>query len=204
LSTRNQDVVIPGSAALEGFYGTEMARETEALDRELAGVVDLFLEQHPGGRERLIPLLHEIQRAVGYLPFTIQEYVAEKLAIPPVHVYGVVSFYHSFTTTPRGRCQIKVCTGTACFVRGSQRLLKVISSEAGVPVGGVSPDRAFNLDSVRCIGACGLAPAVMIDDEVYGNANPKEICRVLHGIRGQTDEPGPPELDPLQSDEEPP
>jgi NADH:ubiquinone oxidoreductase subunit E len=174
---------MPGGS--DGFYGTEMARETEVLDERLVQLVDRFLEENPGGRERLIPLLHEIQRAVGYLPFTIQEYVGEKLAIPPVQVYGVVSFYHSFTTTPRGRCQLKVCTGTACFVRGSQRLLEVVSREAGAPVGGVSPDRAFNLDSVRCIGACGLAPAIMIDDQVHGNMDPLKIRRLLDRERAR-------------------
>jgi NADH:ubiquinone oxidoreductase subunit E len=157
-----------------GFFGAEQARPAEPVTRETWTMIDEFLAGNPGGQERLIPLLHAVQRHIGHLPFEVQEYVAERLGLSPVQVQGVVSFYHHFTTTPRARHQFKVCLGTACFVRHAQRLLDALACACDVEAGGISEDGLFNLDRVRCIGACGVAPAVMVDDDVHGNVTAAE------------------------------
>jgi len=158
-----------------GFFGAEQAQITEELPPEIWGKIDDFLESNPGGQERLIPLLHMAQEFVGYLPIPIQEYVADKLGLSPIQVYGVVSFYHFFTTTPRGKHQLKVCMGTACFVRHAQRLIETLEQTLEIDVGGVTEDRLFSLEQVRCLGACGLAPAMMLNDETLGNLTAKAL-----------------------------
>jgi len=160
---------------LQGFYGAERARITEALDPEIWGEIDDFLANTPGGHERLIPLLHKVQESVGYLPTPIQEYIADKLGLSPIQVYGVVSFYHLFTTTPRGKHELKVCMGTACFVRHAQRLIETLEQVLEIEVGDVTDDRLFSLEQVRCLGACGLAPAMMLNDETLGNLTAKDL-----------------------------
>jgi NADH:ubiquinone oxidoreductase subunit E len=168
---------------LPGFFGAEEARPRQEIDPSVWPAIDAFLEEHHGGQERLIPLLHHVQQQMGYLPFEVQEYVADRLGLSPVQVYGVVSFYHLFTTTPRARYQVKVCMGTACFVRQSQRVLDALKDACKVELGGISEDGLFNLDQVRCIGACGLAPAVMINDDVYGNLTAQRARRLVRKLR---------------------
>jgi len=158
-----------------GFFGAEQAQISEELPPEIWGKIDDFLEANPGGQERLIPLLHMAQESVGYLPTPIQEYVADKLGLSPIQVYGVVSFYHFFTTTPRGEHELKVCMGTACFVRHAQRLIETLEQVLEIEVGDVTEDRLFSLEQVRCLGACGLAPAMMLNDETLGNLTAKEL-----------------------------
>ncbi|MEW6338968.1 MAG: NAD(P)H-dependent oxidoreductase subunit E [Acidobacteriota bacterium] len=148
-------------------------------------VVDGYLVENRGGSERLIPLLHRVQEDIGYLPFPIQEYIAARLAISPIQVYSVVSFYHFFTTVPRGRFQLKVCMGTACFVQHAEGLLDTIKELTGLRVGEVTADRIFSLEQVRCIGACGLAPAMMVNDEVYGHLTPAEIRKLLRRLKSR-------------------
>ena len=166
-----------------GFFGAEESGTSTKIDPEIWGAIDEYLESNPGGRERLIPLLHFVQSKLGYLPFEVQEYVADGLGMSPVQVYGVVSFYHLFTTTPRARYQVKVCLGTACFVRQSQRVLDALRDACKVEVGGISEDGLFNLDQVRCIGACGLAPAIMVNDDVYGNLTALRARRLIKKFR---------------------
>jgi NADH:ubiquinone oxidoreductase subunit E len=168
-----------------GFFGVDAEGGEEALDETTRAMIDEFCENNPGGHERLIPLLHAVQRHLGYLPFPAQQYVAESLGLSPVQVYGVVSFYHFFSTTPRGKYQIKVCMGTACFVRGGQRLLDTLSEVLDMEVGGLSEDRLFNLDAVRCIGACSLAPAMMVNDEVYGGLTATKVKNIVKKLRRQ-------------------
>ncbi len=166
-----------------GFYGTE---ELSELPQDIAAaqaLVDEYLDGRAGGQERLIPLLHRVQGEIGYLPAPVQEYVAKKLGMSPIQVYGVVSFYHFFTTIPRGRFQLKVCMGTACFVRQAPALIETLEQELGTELGGISPDGLFNLDQVRCIGACGLAPAVMVGDEVHGTLNQARVRNLVRKLR---------------------
>ncbi len=152
--------------------------------------IDEWLAGHPGGRERLIPLLHRVQQRLGWLPYPVLEYVADRLGMSPVEVHGVVSFYHFFTTTPRGRYQLKVCMGTACFVRHADRLVDAIREELGIGVGEVTEDRLFSLEQVRCIGACSIAPAMMVGDDVHGNLDGRRLKRLLRRLRREAAEAG--------------
>lgn len=127
----------------------------------------------------LISILHKVQGAMGYLPEDVQRTVAECLGIPVARVYGVVSFYSFFTMTPKGRHPVSVCMGTACYVRGAEKVLEELTSRLGIGVGEVTPDGRFSLDSLRCVGACGLAPVVMVGEKVYGRVQKSEIKGIL-------------------------
>lgn len=176
---------VEGTRELPGFFGAGEPLPADEIAPRVWEIIDTFLETNPGGQERLIPLLHRVQEQLGYLPFTVQEHVAERLGMSPVQVYGVVSFYHFFTTTPRGRYQLKVCTGTACFVRRSQRLINTIRDVLNLEVGGVTDDHLFSLEEVRCLGACGLAPALMVNNAVHGNMTAGEVRKRLRLLSEQ-------------------
>ena len=156
---------------------------------ETLALIDGFLRDHPGGPERLIPTLHCAQEELGYLPFPVIKTIAERLGISPIQAYGVVSFYHFFTTTPRGRYQLKVCMGTACFVRNANSVLESIHDTIGLEVGGVTKDRLFSLEQVRCLGACGLAPAMMVNGEVHGHLTRAGVRKLLQGLRAKARQP---------------
>jgi NADH-quinone oxidoreductase subunit E/NADP-reducing hydrogenase subunit HndA len=162
-----------------GFFGAERAQTTEEIPPEVWDEIGDFLSSTPGGHERLIPLLHRVQERLGYLPFPVQEVIADKLGLSPIQVYGVISFYHFFTTTPRGKHDFKVCMGTACFVRHAQRLVETIKQVFDIDVGEVTADRLFGLEQVRCLGACGLAPAMMHNGETVGNLTTKELRKMV-------------------------
>ncbi|MBQ7689937.1 MAG: NADH-quinone oxidoreductase subunit NuoE [Muribaculaceae bacterium] len=130
----------------------------------------------------LINVLHEAQNLHGYLPEEMQRIIARKLGIPASRVYGVVTFYSFFTMTPKGRHPISVCLGTACYVRGSEKLLEEIKRTLNIEVGQTTPDGKFSLDCLRCVGACGLAPVVTIGDRVYGRLQPKDIKTILDEV----------------------
>lgn len=127
----------------------------------------------------LINILHESQHLLGYLPEEVQRIIAHKLNIPVSKVYGVVTFYAFFTMTPKGKYPISVCLGTACYVRGSEKLLDEIKRILGIEVGETTPDGKFSLDCLRCVGACGLAPVVMIGEKVYGRLQPQELRKII-------------------------
>jgi NADH:ubiquinone oxidoreductase subunit E len=157
----------------------------EEVSPATVALIDAYVHAHPGGAERLIPLLHHVQENLGYLPFPVIETIAQRLNISPIQAYSVVSFYHFFTTTPRGRYRLKVCMGTACFVRNAGALLESIRTTIGLEVGGVTEDRLFSLEQVRCLGACGLAPAMMVNSEVHGNLTAASVRKLLRGIRAK-------------------
>ncbi len=167
-----------------GFFGSQ---PVEVLDPAVVELVDAFLFANPGGRERLVPLLQCVQYEVGHLPLAVQELAADRLGISPVQVAGVVSFYHQFTTTPRAPFEIRVCSGTACYVRDGERVRDALIDALGVGVGGISPDGLFNLDRGHCIGACGLAPAVMVNGVIHGRltagAARRLVGRLRHSVR---------------------
>jgi NADH:ubiquinone oxidoreductase subunit E len=168
-----------------GFYGVEQARSTEEIPSTIWAEIDEFVAGHPGGRERLIPLLHMVQGRLGYLPFPVQEDIADKLGLSPIQVYGVVSFYHFFTTVPRGKHELKICMGTACFVRHALRLIETAKQVLDIEVGEVGEDRLFGLEQVRCLGACGLAPAAMHNGETIGELTPKALRKMLIRLKSQ-------------------
>ena len=113
-------------------------------------------------KSSLIIILHKAQEIFGYIPEEVQEFIAEKIEVPVSKVYGVVSFYNFFSMEPKGKYPISVCTGTACYVRGAEKILEALQKELGLKLGGVTEDGLFSLDSLRCVGACGLAPVILV------------------------------------------
>lgn len=127
----------------------------------------------------VINVLHKVQGEFGYLPAEVQELVADELHIPVSRVYGIVSFYSFFTMTPKGEHPISVCLGTACYVRGAEKVLDELKRQLGINVGEVTPDGKFSLTCLRCVGACGLAPVIEVGDKVYGRMTPDRVKDVL-------------------------
>jgi len=127
----------------------------------------------------LINVLHRSQSEFGYLPEDVQREIAKQLKISIAKVYGVVSFYSFFTMTPKGRHAISVCMGTACYVRGAEKVVDEFKSLLNIKVGGVTEDGKFSLDCLRCVGACGLAPVVLIGEKVYGRVEPHQVKDIL-------------------------
>ena len=127
----------------------------------------------------VINVLHKVQGEFGYLSAEVQELVAEELHIPVARVYGIVSFYSFFTMTPKGRFPISVCLGTACYVRGAEKVIDELKRQLAVQVGGTTEDGKFSLNCLRCVGACGLAPVMMIGDKVYGRVTPDKVAGIL-------------------------
>ena len=127
----------------------------------------------------VINVLHKVQGEYDYLPAEIQELVAKELGIPVSRVYGIVSFYSFFTMTPKGEHPISVCLGTACYVRGAEKVLDELKRQLGIGVGEVTPDGKFSLTCLRCVGACGLAPVIEVGEKVYGRMTPDRVKDVL-------------------------
>jgi len=138
-----------------------------------------LINKYKDTKGALIPVLHEAQEIYGYLPLKVQKIVSEGLNVPLAEVYGVVTFYSNFITSPKGQYKIQVCLGTACYVKGSAKILEKVSEKLGIEVGKSTKDGKFSLDAVRCIGACGLAPVMMINDDVYGQLVPDQIEEIL-------------------------
>ena len=149
--------------------------------------VDNIVATYRGHRGGLIPVLQQVQGILGFLPVVVQHYLALGLGIPSSDVFGVVSFYSFFTMVPRGRHIVRVCLGTACFVKGSAKLLEVLGRHLKVGVGETTEDREYSLEVVRCIGACGLAPVMVIDEETHGMVDPSEIVGIVEAVRGTTE-----------------
>ena len=134
---------------------------------------------HKGQPGATMPVLQAAQDIFGYLPEEVQIMIAEGLDIPLSDVYGVASFYAQFHLNPKGRYQISVCLGTACYVKGAGDILNAVQQKLGIAPGGITPDGKFSLDACRCIGACGLAPVMMINDDVYGRLTPDPVAGSL-------------------------
>ena len=144
--------------------------------------VEAICDKHGNRPGELINILHEAQNMHGYLPEEMQRIIARKLNIPASKVYGVVTFYSFFTMTPKGKHSISVCLGTACYVRGSEKLLEEIKRVLNIEVGETTPDGKFSLDCLRCVGACGLAPVVTIGEKVYGRLESKDVKKILDEV----------------------
>lgn len=138
-----------------------------------------IIEKYKDTRGALIPVLHEAQEVYGYLPIEIQKKISEGLNIPLSEIYGVVTFYTQFSLNPKGKYKISVCMGTACYVKGSGQILDKFKEKLGLEVGECSDDGMFSLDACRCIGACGLAPVITVNDDVYGRLVPDDIEGIL-------------------------
>lgn len=127
----------------------------------------------------LIAVLHKAQEIFGYLPEEVQSFVAKKLGIPRSKVYGVVTFYSFFTMTPKGKHPISVCLGTACYVRGAAKILEEFKRKLEIDIGETTRDGLFSLDGLRCVGACSLAPVVMVGDKVYGKVSVEMVEKII-------------------------
>ncbi len=138
-----------------------------------------FIEAYKGTKGALIPVLHEVQEYFGYIPYEAQALIAEGLDVPASEVYGVVTFYSRFTLKPTGKYKISVCLGTACYVKGSSLVLNKIEEILGVKAGESSDDGLYSVEATRCIGACGLAPVMTINEDVYGKVTPDEVEAIL-------------------------
>ena len=155
---------------------TELLKEfSKEQVKKLNSIIEKF-KGKPGG---LIPVLEEAQVVLEYLPISVQKKIATGLNLPLSRVYGVVTFYSFFTMTPRGKHTVRVCLGTACYVRGGKALYEKLEKEFGITEGETTPDRMFTLETVRCLGACGLGPVVVVDEDVHGRVKPGKIKEIL-------------------------
>ncbi|HWI62873.1 MAG TPA: NAD(P)H-dependent oxidoreductase subunit E [Symbiobacteriaceae bacterium] len=147
--------------------------------------LDTFIADAKSTPGSLIAVLHKAQQLFGYLPEEVMKHIATGMQLPPAEVYGVVTFYNYFNTEPVGKFPISVCMGTACYVRGADRVLAKLESELGVKPGGVTEDGLFSLEVCRCIGACGLAPVITVAGEVHGKLSEHDVPKLLAAIRQQ-------------------
>jgi len=145
--------------------------------------IDKILEKFPDTRGNLITILHEVQNHFRYLPEAELRYIAQKIDVPITQIYSIVNFYNRFTLTPKGKNEISVCLGTACHVKGAEKVINAIKEKLDIGPGETTDDLSFTLNEVRCIGACSLAPAVVVNDETYGQVSPKQIGKILNEIK---------------------
>jgi len=155
---------------------TELLKEFTA---EEAAKLNSIIEKFKGKPGGLIPVLEEAQVSLEYIPISVQKRIASGLNLPLSRVYGVVTFYSFFTMTPRGKHTVRVCLGTACYVRGGKALTEALEKQFGIKVGETTADRMFTLESVRCLGACGLGPVVVVDEDIHGRLKPGKVKEVL-------------------------
>lgn len=137
------------------------------------------IDEYKGKSGAVIPIMQKAQDIFGYLPYKVQNYIAEELKVPLQNIYGIATFYGQFTLEPLGKHSIGLCMGTACYVRGAQLVLDEIQSQLGITMGETTEDGKFTLVATRCLGCCGLAPVMMIDDDVYGRLKPDMITEIL-------------------------
>jgi NADP-reducing hydrogenase subunit HndA len=173
-------------------YTIQCLREVESMEENKCCCQEVdsrfeklqeIIEKYRVTRGALIPVLHEAQELFGYLPMDVQKVISEGLDIPLTEIYGVVTFYTQFSIKPKGRFKIQVCMGTACYVKGAGSILEKFKEKLGIHVGECTEDGKFSLDACRCIGACGLAPVVMINDDVYGRLTSDEVEEILDKYR---------------------
>lgn len=148
------------------------------LKEKYAALTEAIAE-HKGEPGALMPVLQAAQNIFGHVPMDVQEYIADNLGTTLSEVYGIATFYSQFSLEPKGEYVIGVCLGTACYVKGSQKVLDRLSEELNTPVGKTSEDGRFTLEATRCLGACGLAPVMVVNDEVYGRLEPDDIPDIL-------------------------
>jgi len=166
---------------------------SECCCHDSAGALDYryqrleeVIEKYKNTPGALIPVLHQAQLIFGYLSKDVQIKIAEGLDVPLSEVYGVVTFYSFFSLKPQGKYTIGVCLGTACYVKGAEALVDKIQNELGIKVGDTTDDGLFTLSITRCLGACGLAPVLTIDEDVYGRLTPERIPEILERYKSET------------------
>jgi NADH:ubiquinone oxidoreductase subunit E len=157
----------------------KLAGQNQADEAELYKQLDTIIEKHKNVRGPLIQVLHAAQGLFGYLPEKAQVKIAQGLDVPLSEVHGVLSFYSFFTTVPRGKHTVRVCMGTACYVRGGKQVLEKFQKELGIGVNDTTEDREFSLEINRCVGACGLAPVVTVDSDIYRRVKEDKIPGII-------------------------
>jgi NADH-quinone oxidoreductase E subunit len=141
--------------------------------------IDEIINKYAGKNGALIPVLNEIQTKIGFIPVEVQRKVARQLNIPEKEVYGVVTFYSFFSMTPRGKTNIRVCLGTACFVKGGKKIAEKVEKELGISPGETTDDRKYSLQVNRCLGACGIAPVMVVNEKIYQKVKPEEAIEII-------------------------
>ena len=157
----------------------EHCRSFQEVTEDQFAKLDEIINRYKGKQGALIPVLHEAQELIGFLPKEVQVRIAEGLGIPLSEIYSVVTFYALFSLKPKGRNQINVCKGTACYVRGAEGVLKKLEETLKVKAGDTTDDGRFSVEVVRCMGACGLGPVVRINDDVYARVKPDKLPEIL-------------------------
>ncbi len=142
-------------------------------------VLDKLLEKYTQDKSNLIQILNEVQEKYGYIPKLAQEEISKYLDIPMAEIYGVITFYARFSLKPKGKYNVSVCLGTACFVKGSEKILDRVKEILKIDVGETTPDGLFSIEATRCVGACGLAPVFKVNEEVYGKATPEMVDKII-------------------------
>lgn len=153
--------------------------ETDAFTPEQYRKIDAIINKYKDKPGSLIPVLQQSQDVCGYLPHVIQRYIAKGMKMSPSVVFGVATFYSFFTLVPRGKHVIRVCLGTACYVKRSEEILDKLKDELDIEVGGITPDKKYSLEAVRCLGACGLAPVVVIGQDTYGDVAATKVMDII-------------------------
>jgi len=148
---------------------------TAEQEKKLRDVIAMHKDQEGA----LMPVLQQAQDIYGYLPIEVQYIIAREFKISLEQVYGVVSFYSHFTLTPRGHYNVSVCMGTACYVKGAGEILERIEKKLNIESGGITPDGKFSIESTRCIGACGLAPIILVNDDIYDQVDPEDVDAII-------------------------
>ncbi|MEK6697542.1 MAG: NAD(P)H-dependent oxidoreductase subunit E [Nitrospirota bacterium] len=157
----------------------QAATDNETITPEMYRRIDSIIERYKDKPGSLIPVLQQAQDVCGYLPHPVQRYVAKGLRMSPSVVFGVATFYSFFTLVPRGKHVIRVCLGTACYVKRSEEILDKIKAELELEVGEITRDKKYSLEAVRCLGACGLAPVVVVDQDTYGDVAATKVMDIL-------------------------
>ncbi|MDD7409378.1 MAG: NAD(P)H-dependent oxidoreductase subunit E [Anaerovoracaceae bacterium] len=153
-------------------------RKVDVTEEQKKKILDI-IDGYKDTQGALIQVLHDVQDYFGYLPIEVQEIISDAMNVPLAEIYGIVTFYTQFTTQPKGKYAVSVCLGTACYVKGSGKILEKFEQELGIQAGDVTDDGMFSIDACRCVGACGLAPVAIVNGEVYGKlvqADVKSIC----------------------------
>ncbi len=153
--------------------------EKKVITPEIEQKIKQVIDENKTKKGTLIAVLHEVQDILGYVPYEAQKIVAEGLNVPLTDVYGVVTFYSRFTLNPVGKYKIGVCLGTACYVKGSDKVLEKVEKKLNLKAGKTSEDGLYSIEATRCIGACGLAPVITINEDVYGKLSPDEVEAIL-------------------------
>ena len=149
------------------------------IDEKRMKKLEEIINEHKTQEGALIPVLHEAQELFGYLPEEVQQKIADGLGISLAEVYGVATFYSRFTLIPKGKYNIQLCLGTACYVKGADKILEKLEELLGIKVGETTPDGKFSIEETRCVGACGIAPVVSVNDKVYGQFKLEQVSDIL-------------------------